>query len=100
VTVATLSAAVDRALAAYALLEDRASVIEDEAQYIADLTAAWRARLETVRAARGAEMLGSDIERAIEAVTEEAGLIADPHRAIDWLSTLPQVVLAAFSEAA
>ena len=28
----------------------------------------------------------------------EAGLIEDPHRAIDWLSTFPQVVLAAIGE--
>jgi hypothetical protein len=28
----------------------------------------------------------------------EASSIADPHRAIDWLSTLPQVALAALGE--
>lgn len=33
-------------------------------------------------------------------LVEEAGRITDPHRAIDWLSTLPQVALAALGEAA
>ena len=28
----------------------------------------------------------------------EVGLITDPHRAIDWLSTFPQVVLLAAGE--
>ena len=35
-----------------------------------------------------------------EPVADEAGGIADPHRAIDWLSTLPQVALAALGEPA
>ena len=35
------------------------------------------------------------IVEAIELAIDEAGLIRDPHRAIDWLSTLPQVVLLA-----
>ena len=35
---------------------------------------------------------------AIERAIEEIGLISDPHRAIDWLSTFPQVVLVAIGE--
>jgi hypothetical protein len=36
----------------------------------------------------------------MEALVAEAGRITDPHRAIDWMSTLPQVALAAVGEAA
>jgi hypothetical protein len=35
------------------------------------------------------------VDAAVDAAIEEAGLITDPHRAIDWLSTFPQVVLLA-----
>jgi hypothetical protein len=37
---------------------------------------------------------GAAVARAVG----EARLISDPHRAIDWLSTLPQVVLVALGE--
>ena len=36
--------------------------------------------------------------RAIDRAIDEIGLITDPHRAIDWLSTFPQVVLLALGE--
>jgi hypothetical protein len=29
---------------------------------------------------------------AVDTAIEEIALIADPHRAIDWLSTFPQIV--------
>lgn len=93
-----MSEAIDRALEAYALLEERAEVVEDETQYVVDLTTAWRARLEAVRVVRGGQSADAEVEMAIAAVAEEAELVVDPHRAIDWLSTLPQVVLAAVSE--
>ena len=48
--------------------------------------------------ARGDEPAGAEAERAIAALAEEAARITDPHRAIDWLSTLPQVALAALGE--
>ena len=35
---------------------------------------------------------------AIERAIDEIGLITDPHRAIDWLSTFPQVTLLALGE--
>ena len=34
-------------------------------------------------------------EAAIDRAIDEIGRIEDPHRAIDWLSTFPQVVLVA-----
>ena len=35
---------------------------------------------------------------AVARVVDESGLIADPHRAIDWLSTFPQLALVALGE--
>ena len=51
-------------------------------------------------AARGTEPAPPGAEAALDALVEEAGRITDPHRAIDWLSTLPQVALAALGEGA
>ena len=34
----------------------------------------------------------------IDLAVDEIGRIEDPHRAIDWLSTFPQVVLLAMDE--
>jgi hypothetical protein len=86
--------AVDGLLALGALGED----VEDEWQYVQDLVDAWRSRLEEVEAARGDESLATARAEAVARVVAEAGLIADPHRAIDWLSTLPQVALVALGE--
>jgi hypothetical protein len=46
----------------------------------------------------GEEALAAARGVAVARVVDEAGLIADPHRAIDWLSTLPQVALVALGE--
>ena len=37
-------------------------------------------------------------QAAIDRAIDEIGRIGDPHRAIDWLSTFPQVVLSALGE--
>ena len=89
---------VERALAGMELLAATAEPVEDEWQYVTDLGTVWRARLGAVAAARGPEPSPDGAEAAVNALLEEAGLIADPHRAIDWLSTLPQVALAALGE--
>lgn len=72
--------------------------VDDEWTYIQDLVAAWQSRLEEVEAARGDEPLAASRGAAVAQVVEEAGRIEDPHRAIDWLSTLPQVALVALGE--
>ena len=72
--------------------------IDDEWQYVQDLLESWRTRLEAVEGARNDEMLPAERGVAVARVVDEAGLIADPHRAIDWLSTLPQVTLVAVGE--
>lgn len=79
-------------------LEELGHEIADEWQYVTDLAAAWAARLRLVAAERGDERLPPVIREAVEAAAAEAGRITDPHRAIDWLSTFPQVVLAALGE--
>jgi len=97
VTVAHL---IERALAGFDLLATTAAPIADELQYLADLDTVWRARLRSVAAARGSDPVPPEAELAIDALVAEAGSIEDPHRAIDWLSTLPQVALAALREEA
>ena len=71
--------------------------IEDEWSYVTDLVAAWSERLETLDRTRGPELAGP-AAAAIGRALDEIGLITDPHRAIDWLSTFPQVVLLAVGE--
>lgn len=98
-TPGTIAAVLDSAAPAYADLEALGATIEDEWQYVTDLAAAWRGRLAAVAAARGAELAPAGACEAVAALAEEASLVDDPHRAIDWLSTYPQVVLAALGEA-
>jgi hypothetical protein len=95
----TVADVLDRALGAVDTLEAAADPIADEVVYVDDLAGAWRARLAAVRAARGAEPVPPGAAAAIEELVDEAALIDDPHRAIDWLSTLPQAALAALGEA-
>ncbi|HEU0235542.1 MAG TPA: hypothetical protein VFR14_03765 [Candidatus Limnocylindrales bacterium] len=94
-TVDALTARTTEALDAIALV---AAPLDDEWQYVADLVAAWGARLTAVGTERRAEVVTPPIEAAVDRAIEEALLVADPHRAIDWLSTLPQVVLVALEE--
>jgi hypothetical protein len=89
---------VDRALTAHDSLADRGEEIDEEWSYVNDLREAWAERLAAVADERGDEPAGSDAIVAIDAAVGEIGLIADPHRAIDWLSTFPQVVLLALGE--
>lgn len=88
----TVRDAVDRALAAYADLQAVAEEVEDEWMYVQDLTSAHRERLEVMADADGDRGIDPAVGAAVEAVCEEIGRMADPHRAIDWLSTFPSVV--------
>ena len=97
---ATVADCITRALDGFDALVLVAEPVEDEFQYVADLSMVWRGRLSAVTAARGEEEVDPSVEAAMEALVAEAGAIDDPHRAIDWLSTLPQVALAALGEAA
>lgn len=95
---ASLSLAVDTALLAYDGLIALGEEIDDEWGYVNDLGSAWRERLEAVAASRPDEPLPPGRQAAIQQVIDEVGLITDSHRAIDWLSTFPQVVLLALGE--
>lgn len=94
----TVADLIDRALTGFDALVVTAEPVDDEYQYVTDLDSVWRARLRAVADARGAEPAPPGADEAVAALVEEAGRITDPHRAIDWLSTLPQVALAALGE--
>jgi hypothetical protein len=94
----TVADAVERARSAMSALHALGEEVADEWQYVTDLEAGWGERLDAVVAARGDEILPSAATAAIELAVSEAALISDPHRAIDWLSTFPQIVLFALDE--
>jgi hypothetical protein len=94
----TLQNVVDRALDAYSSLVELGEEIDDEWSYVNDLAEAWRQRLADVADRRGGEDLPEATAAAVDRAIAEIALIADPHRAIDWLSTYPQVVLLALDE--
>lgn len=96
----TVAACIERALVGFDALVATAEPIADELQYVTDLETVWRARFRAVAGARGTESAPPGADTAMEALVAEAGLVSDPHHAIDWLSTLPQVALAALGEAA
>ena len=97
---ATVADCIARALEGFEALAVTAEPVEDEWQYVTDLGTVWRARLLAVATARGDEPAPAGAAAAIDTLVAEAALVTDPHRAIDWLSTLPQVALAALGEAA
>ena len=74
----TISTVIDRALDAYSALGER---------------------IDQVAMSRGGETAPDEISTAIDRAIEEIGRIEDEHRAIDWLSTFPQIVLLALGEA-
>ena len=94
----TIRDVIDRALGAYVVLEELGEQIEDEWSYVADLTDAWRTRFDEVSAHRGDADASDDVSAAVDHAIDEIARIEDPHRAIDWLSTFPQVVLISLGE--
>ena len=95
----SIQTVVDRALQAYAGLGELGESIEDEWSYVNDLAQSWEQRLAEVAADRPADVAPEAVAVAVDRAIHEIGLIEDPHRAIDWLSTFPQVVLLALGEA-
>ena len=94
----TVEACISAGLDAYAALAELGEEIEDEWSYVTDLRAAWTERLEAVATRRGDDPVAPAVAHAIEIASDEIRGITDPHRAIDWLSTYPQVVLIALGE--
>jgi hypothetical protein len=97
---------VERVVEALARLVAQGETIADDWTYVHDLETVWVARLRAVAVApRLAESPLSpaalrELETALDRLVAEADLVIDPHRAIDWLSTLPQATLVALGEAA
>jgi hypothetical protein len=94
----TLQTVIDRALDAYAALAELGEGIDDEWSYVNDLAQSWQDRLTDLADRRGGETVAEPIATAVDRASGEIGLIKDPHRAIDWLSTYPQVILLAMGE--
>jgi hypothetical protein len=94
----TVREAIDRARDAYTVLAELGEEVDDEWSYVNALADAWRDRFDEVDAARGHEPVDDDAAVAIDRAIDEIGRIEDPHRAIDWLSTFPQVVVVALGE--
>ena len=94
----TIRDVIDRALDAHTALTELGEDVEDEWTYVNELSEAWRDRLVEVTTARGEDAAEAGTAAAIDRAIDEVGRITDPHRAIDWLSTFPQVVLHALGE--
>jgi hypothetical protein len=82
--------AVERAAVAYRALADLAEAVEDEWQYVTDLVDAYLPSIHAL--ADETEPLPAGAVAAVDEAIAEIGLITDPHKAIDWLSTFPHVV--------
>ena len=96
--ITTVGDAIAVARSAYDDLTALAEDVEDEWSYVNDLTSAWIERFDAVADARGHEAATAGVAAAIPALAAEVALLDDPHRAIDWLSTFPQVLLIALGE--
>jgi hypothetical protein len=94
----TIQTVIDRALDAYALLAELGEEVDDEWSYVNDLAQSWQERLTEIADRRGGEPAAPAIAAAVDRASIEIALITDPHRAIDWLSTYPQVVVLALDE--
>jgi hypothetical protein len=94
----TITDLIERALAGYADLTSLGEEIDDEWSYVTDLSAAWTDRLQAVAAEQGDAPAPDAVVAAVGRALDEIAAIEDPHRAIDWLSTFPQVVLVAMDQ--
>lgn len=86
-----LDPVLDRAIACLAALGELGERIQDEWQYVNDLVRIHTADLRALAAA-DARPVDPASARAIDLAIEEVRLVTDPHRAIDWISTFPQMV--------
>jgi hypothetical protein len=89
---ATRGAATHLAVSAVDALQALGEEIEDELLYVAALAETGRRRLREVAGADADAPLDDVRGAAVVAACAEVARIADPHRAIDWLSTFPAVI--------
>jgi hypothetical protein len=94
----TVAQAIDRMRASLRVLGALGEEVVDEWQYVTDLEGTWGRRFDQVVASRGTQALTPAAAAAIDQLVLEAAAVDDPHRAIDWLSTLPQAALLALDE--
>lgn len=95
---ATVDVLLLRAAQSLGVLADTAAPVEDEWQYVGDLVTVWGGTLRAVAEGRAGQTAPAGAEAAIDRLAAEAASIVDPHRAIDWLSTVPIVALLAVGE--
>ena len=93
-----LADVVSRALDALEALGLLAEEIKDEWTYVTDLGEAQRTRLQAIADRRPVDEVTADRAAAVDLAIEETGRIADAHKAIDWLSTFPDLVAMALDE--
>jgi hypothetical protein len=96
----TVGELLDQALSALDALGLLGEEIEDEWSFVTDLLAAQRERFAAIAERRGPEAALPPAVSAVESAMAETELIRDPHRAIDWLSTFPDLVAVALDEPA
>ena len=72
--------------------------VDDEWTFTTDLVAAQTRRFAAIAGRRGADDAPPSAELAIDELLREIHLIDDPHRAIDWLSTFPDLAAMALGE--
>ncbi len=89
---------VERALVAQRSLADLGEEIADEWSFVNDLDETWSTLLTALADRRGDDPAEPATSAALDEAIAETEAIADPHRAIDWLSTFPQIVLLALGE--
>jgi hypothetical protein len=94
----TVGELLDRASSALEALGLLGEEIEDEWSFVTDLVAAQQERFGAIAQRRGPESAVPSAVAAIERAVAETQSIADPHRAIDWLSTFPDLVALALDE--
>jgi len=87
-----VASVVERALEAYRALAELGERVEDEWQYVNDLLTVHSADMRALVNDDGGRVLPAERVAAVDALIAEVALLADPHRAIDWLSTFPQVL--------
>lgn len=93
-----LADVVARALDALDALGLQGEEVEDEWTYVTDLVDAQRSRLEAIRDRRPGDEIAADRVSAVALAIEETEAISDPHKAIDWLSTFPDLIALALDE--
>lgn len=81
-----------RAAIAYLALADLAETVEDEWEYVTDLTDAYVAALKALAYVDQTDQATAEMVDAVDLAIAEIAAITDPHKAIDWLSTFPHVV--------